>query len=412
MLTEIILVGALRQRVEKCVGWVGGQPPAPARAPVGREPVAGADGVWSVRPPLTWIGSPEARQDWVAGMAATVTDAVRRRKGASALPPGCGDVNAGRGHATAPALDRHVIEVASVSEQAVLCNLVRQYAPVIIAVTGRPQREGGRRLAAARHQVAARHLDAADASYRSLLEAHLRGTEGLPALDHTDVYPAAEPDGTPTVVVQCVDAAATLAAVRAHAILLAAFALRARRLVSEGVQADKVPQHVVEENRARAVALGLKARATDGGKGTVQPTYRTRARKLLADTLAIELDNLGAAPEELFPVLAPVELPALGLARLSTEDAALLDAAGGADSFAAVAARALTDVAPGGPCLAAARKAAEGRTWLLLDRWAGVIAARRGGVRAQAARPAASGAGKRTGGPKPSSAGKPAGGRG
>jgi hypothetical protein len=389
MLTEIILVGALRQRVEKCVGWVGGSPPASARGPVGWGPVPGTDGVWSVRPPLTWIGSPEARQDWVAAMAATVTDAVRQRRGAVALPPGCSGAHAGRAYTTAPALDRHVLEVASASEQTVLCNLVRQYAPVIIAATGRPQREGGRRLAAARHHVAARHLDAADARYRSLLEAHLRCSEGLPALDHTDVYPATEPDGTPVVVVQCVDAAATLAAVRAHAILLAAFALRARRLVREGVPVEKVPQHIVDENRARAVALGLRGRATDGAKGKVlpdnkvQPTYRTRARKLLADTLAIELDNLGATPEELFPVLAPVELPAMGLARLSTEDGVLLDQAAGADSFAAVAGHALTDVAVGGPCLAAARKAAEGRTWLLLDRWAGVIAARRGGVPAR-----------------------------
>ncbi|MEU8657509.1 hypothetical protein [Actinoplanes philippinensis] len=344
MLDGVILVGALRQRVEKVVGWHGARP-ATSRGPVELTP-AGA-GMSVLRPPLTWLGSPAARQDWVSAMAATLTAAGRP------LPPGTAGV--------APAIDRHVLEVGSTAEQTVLCNLVRRHSPLLIALTGRPS-AGARRLGAARDQVAARHLDAADAEFRTLLEAHLRRVEGFEAIDRTDVHPSAEPDGTPTVIVQCIDAAATLAAARAHALLLAAFALRARRLVQEGVAVEPVAQRVVDENRARAVATGLRARPADDARSTL----RHRTRHLLTDQLAIELDNLEAQPEELFPILAPIE-------RLADDDSLLT---GNPDT----AARALVDTAAGGPCLAAARRAAEDRTWLLVERWAGVIAARGGGA--------------------------------
>jgi hypothetical protein len=346
MLDGVILVGALRQRVEKAVGWHGAPPTGRSRGPVELTPGAG---VAVLRPPLTWLGSPAARQDWVTAMAATLTAAPGRP-----LPPGTPGV--------APAIDRHILEVASPAEQTVLCNLVRQHSPLLIALTGRSA-AGTRRLGAARDQVAARHLDAADAEFRTLLESHLRRVEGFEAFDRTDVHPSAEPDGTPTVVVQCIDAAATLAAVRAHALLLAAFALRARRLVQEGVVLEPMAQRVVDENRARAVASGLRARPADDGGSTL----RARTRRLLADVLAVELDNLDTQPEELFPILAPVE-------RLADDDSVLTGNPGAAG-------RALTDTTAGGPCLAAARRTAEGRTWLLVERWAGVIAARGGGAK-------------------------------
>ncbi|BEL03395.1 hypothetical protein Q0Z83_015860 [Actinoplanes sichuanensis] len=345
MLNGVILVGALRQRVEKAIGWHGPAPTGKARGPVGMTTTAGLS---VLRPPMTWLGSPAARQDWVRAMAATLTAAPGRP-----LPPGVNGI--------ASAVDRHVLEVGSAAEQTVLCNLIRRHSPVLIALTGRSG-TGTRRLGAARDQVAARHLDAADPEFRTLLEAHLRRVEGFEAIDRTDVHPSTEPDGTPTVTVQCVDAAATLAAVRAHALLLAAFALRARRLVQEGVAVETVPQRVVDENRARAVASGLRARPTDD----VGSTLRHRTRGLLADVLAIELDNLDTQPEELFPILAPIE-------RLADDDSVLT---GNPDTIS----RALTDTTAGGPCLAAARRAAEGRTWLLVERWAGVIAARGGGV--------------------------------
>jgi hypothetical protein len=347
MLDGVILVGALRQRVEKVVGWHGAPPTGKSRGPVELTPGAGGTSV--LRPPLTWLGSPAARQDWVTSMALTL-GAVSGKP----LPPGANGI--------APAVDRHVLEVGSTAEQTVLCNLVRRYSPLLIALTGRSA-AGVRRLGGARDQVAARHLDAADAEFRMLLEAHLRRVEGFEAIDRTDVHPSAEPDGTPTVVVQCIDAAATLAGARAHALLLAAFALRARRLVQDGVAVEPVAQRVVDENRARAVASGLRARPADDGRSTL----RGRTRELLADVLAVELDNLDTQPEELFPILAPVE-------RLADDDSVLT---GTPDAVS----RALTDTTAGGPCLAAARRAAEARTWLLVERWAGVIAARGGGTK-------------------------------
>lgn len=356
MLVGVTQVGALRQRVEKAVAYVGGSSPRGKRATAEARPL-GTDGLVAMCPPLGWLGSVDARDEW-AGALAGVLD--------GALPPNARGTHGGREFVTPPAVDRHVIEVASAAEQAALGNLLRQFVPVLIALTGRESQPGARRLVGGGGLVATRYLESADPHYQAVLSEHLRRGSGVAALDRMDVYPAAEADGTLTVVVQCVDAAPTLAAVRAHAVLLSAFALRARRMLRDGEQADRLPQREVDEHRARAMARGLRARAGWGNR-TAHP-LREHAYALLSGPLSKELDNLEATAEELFPVLAPMELPGCGLGGLACEDAAL----GGADPGRVR----FWDAQPGGPYLRAVRGAAPGRARWVLAMWNGFIAAR------------------------------------
>jgi hypothetical protein len=354
MLVGVTLVGALRQRVDKTVAFVGGTPSVPRR---GRVKVRQQDDgpLWTVSTPFEWLGGVDARDAWAGAVSEVLSSAG---KGVAALPPGIRSTHRGRPYDIPAGTDVHVLEVASADEQATLCNLLRRHLPVVIGLTGRQRRRPG-------HTVATRHLDSTDARFQAVLAAHLRRTAGIAALDRMDVYPAAEPDGTPTVVVQCVDAAPTMAAVRAHAVLLNAFALRARRMARDGEAVEHTPQHTVDEDRARATARGLRARVSAGH-------VRDQAEHLLRGPLARELANLEATAEELFPVIARLELPACGLAGLAHEDTAL----GGADPATVPEHTPFWDTRPGGPHLAAVASAAPGRADWVTATWNGVIADR------------------------------------
>jgi hypothetical protein len=380
LLLGVVRVGALRQRVEKGFAVLGKPPSKGGPAGVHIAAVPQKPGLWTAAPPLAWLGSYEARQDWAVRLSQALTAAAGGKT--AVLPTGVSVRADGRPQTTPYGEDRHVLEVASAAEQEVLCDLLREHAAVLIALTGRsPHGDGSRRLAGSREHVTAWYLRSAAPAYLSRFEQSLRREHGLAGLDHMDVYPATEPDGTPTVVVRCVDAAASLASTRAHAVLLAAFALRAQRTVRDGNRIPETPHRKVDDDRARAVARGLRARLHVGGaKGQPGPQEaRALLRGLLAETLAVELDNLEATAEELFPVIAAVDLPDAGLSRFAREDT-LLSAWAGSDpaAFPGIAARVLTDHQPGGPCLALARQAAPGRTRLLLDEWTGVIGARHG----------------------------------
>ncbi|WP_432838535.1 hypothetical protein [Dactylosporangium sp. CA-092794] len=371
----VIRVGALRQRVEKA--FVPGRAASPTtRGSVVIRPAGGADAVWLASGPLRWQGSPDSRAEATAALRAALADYA-------GFPPG---IDFGAGSPVITGADVHVLEVASTAEQEVLCNLIREHVPLLIALTGRPSLRsaapvGSHRLANSHVQVAARYLDSTSPQHLARVTAELRRRDGIMAIDRMDVFPSVEADGTLTVTVGCIDAAVSLAATRAHALLLAAFGVRARRLVRAGARTANPDQALLEENRARAIARGIRARLTleRRDQAADQQPARVLARELLVDSLAVELDNLQATAAELFPLIALLDLAESGVGRIDSEDALLSGwARTQGPHFSRIAADMLLDDRAGGPCLSTALQVAPGRTQVLLDEWAAAIARRRG----------------------------------
>ena len=224
-----------------------------------------------------------------------------------------------------------------------LANLLRSHVPTLIAMTGRPvatagvtrDRIGSRWLAASPSHLAARYLASTAPQHLERVKVELRRHDGIARLDRMDIVPDFADDGSPVVIVRCIDAAPSLATARAHALVLAALALRARRLVRDGKRVGNVPQRTLEENRARAIADGLRARFVldeapgrnrhgegRAGHGEAREPRMVGARdaiRWLLQDLCAEFSNLEAAAEELAPVILPVELPQLGLRRVASD---------------------------------------------------------------------------------------------
>ncbi|MEJ2856034.1 MULTISPECIES: hypothetical protein [unclassified Saccharothrix] len=397
MLVSLTRVGGARQRFDKAFAVLGVEPAAMAAAFAASEfrvggmpaqvvPVAGTPGLFAVRVPLSWLGSRAARDEVFAELADVTRRLaeVARRAGGVLVAPGIGT----SGHPGVLGGDVHVVEVLSPVEQEVLCNLLRSRVPALIALAGRGvtsvgqplDRTGSRWLAASRSHLATRFLASTADEHLDRVKAELRRRDGVAQLDRMDVSPGAEPDGTLTVVVRCLDATATLAGTRAHALLLAALATQARRMVRDGRRAGHEPQRLLEENRARAVADGLRARLVVEDR---KPARRDRAapaekrkrpardvvRGVVGD-VAVELRNLGAAPEELAPVLLALDLPDLGVKHGAVEAELLAHWASGGDAHLLDRSLdALTDATPGGPLLAALDQSFPGRVAVVLGTW-------------------------------------------
>ncbi|MCP2167448.1 hypothetical protein [Goodfellowiella coeruleoviolacea] len=433
MLVSLTRVGGARQRFDKAFAVLGVEPATMARAFAAAEfriggkpapvvPVEGTPGLFALRVPMSWLGSRPARDDLFADLA----DATRRlaeiarRTGGSLAAAGI----ATTGHAGVLGGDVHVVEVLSPVEQEVLCNLLRSRVPALIAMAGRGvtgvgrpvDRTGSRWLAGSRSHLATRFLASTTDEHLDRVKAELRRRDGVAQLDRMDVSPNAEPDGTLTVVVRCLDAAATLAGARAHALVLGALATRARRMVRDGRRTGHEPQRLLEENRARAVADGLRARlaveergparrGTGDDRGAPAEKRRRPARdvvRAMVTDVAVELRNLDASAEELAPVLLALDLPDLGVKRGSAEADLLAHWADGGDAhLLARCVDALTDAAPGGPLLAALDQTFPGRVAVVMGTWRKRIAeARVTGPERQPARPNHGGRGDRRGGGK------------
>jgi hypothetical protein len=348
------------------------------------EPVAGTSGLWAAWLNSAWLGTFAAREKTFAELARALVDfnGAAGRAGGRVVPTGIG--LAGR-----PAVlggDTHVIEVLSATEQEVLVNLIRTHVPVLIAMTGRSvtaatgprDRIGSRWLADSKTHLSTRYLASTQPEHLKRVTAELRRRDGVSRLDRMDIAPGQTPDGIPAVTVRCIDSAASVAAARSHALVLAALALQARRLVRDGRRVGNTPQPQLANNRARAIAAGLRARfqkhdnpggpraGPDRGEGV---QARAAVRRLLLD-LCVEFANLEATAEELAPVILPVELPRLGLRDIANEDELLARSAALGDSTLASAAYAgLVNSTPGGHLLASAENAAPGRVSILLGSW-------------------------------------------
>lgn len=388
MLLSLTRIGATRQHLEKSVTISGADPAEVARraARVGQfQPIPGTPGLLAVRLPSHWLGTRAAREHAFSSLAAAISQlaSAAASLGGTVLPTGIG-------LAGQPAVlggDRHVLDVLSPVEQEVLSNLLRVHVPALIALTGRcvtvagmpRDRIGSRWLAGSRSHLATRFVASTTPEHLDRVKAELRRRDGVARLDRMDVLPDQAADGSPVVVVRCLDAAASLAAARAHAIVLAALALRARRLVREGRRTGNAPQRLLEENRAKAVADGLRARFAvpdQSWPGRQRQTAvlpqvgaRNAVRTLLLG-LCPEFANLDVTVAELAPVILPVELPSFGLRGVSTEgDWLAAAAAEGEAALVRAAGAALTDTTLGGPLLRQASGAAPGRVSVVLDLW-------------------------------------------
>ncbi|MBW6436460.1 hypothetical protein KZ829_22215 [Actinoplanes hulinensis] len=243
MLVGVTRIGALRQHVAKGFVVVDGHLPTTGRRGTvfnrgGGERVAGKPALWYAEPAPCWLGSPAARAEWAGAVAADLAETVAAAH-VSLLPASVAAEFDGRRAVGPPGDDRHVLEVASAVEQEVLCNLLREHVPLLIALTGRADPEGSgtggsHRLGTSRQHVATRYLASASTTHLARVEAELRRTDGVAQLERMDVHPATLPDGTPAVVLRCIDAAASVSTTATWALLVAAFGLRARRLVRDG----------------------------------------------------------------------------------------------------------------------------------------------------------------------------------
>jgi hypothetical protein len=400
VMVSLTRIGATRQRFEKAFAVQGVEPEQMARAFTTVRnarvvPVTGQHGLFAVAEPMGWLGTRTARNEHYAGMSATFRRLAElvHSHGGVLVPPALGTTR----HAAVLGGDIHTLEVLSSVEQEVLCNLLRTHVPALIALFGRGitragaprDRIGSRWLAGSRSHLATRFLASTAPEHLDRVKAELRRRDGVALLERMDVYPSAEPDGTLTVAVRCLDGAPTLAGIRTQALLLAAVGMQARRMVRDGRRVGNVPQRMLEDNRARAVAEGLRAqmaadepRQRPGAAPKDQKTAKRRhnsepaprpARAVgrsLFHSIAVELRNLDADAAELAPALLPLELPALGVTHGTTETDLMTRWAGAGESeLLSRCLLALTDAAPGGPLLQWLSADVPGRTSIVLGSW-------------------------------------------
>ncbi|WP_345028238.1 hypothetical protein [Kutzneria kofuensis] len=408
MLASLTRIGATRQAIDKAFAVLGVEPGAMARvfasAPHLRATaVPGVPGLFTASVPMTWLGTRTARDEAYTAFAGVLRQLseVVRATGGVLVPPALGTAQ----HPAVLGGDTHTIEVLSPVEQEVLCNLLRVQVPALIALFGRGvttagaprDRVGSRWLAGSRSHLATRFLASTAAEHLDRVKADLRRRDGVALLDRMDVHPGLEPDGTLTVVVRCLDGAATLAGVRTQALLLAALAMQARRMVRDGRRKGNARQRILEDNRARAVADGLRARLVvddtkpnqrrpdgqgngSGRRNTAEsPAPKANSARDVARNLvraaAVELRNLDADAEEIAPVLLALDLPDLGITRGTTEtDMLSWWSAAGENVLLDSSLAALTDTTPGGPLLALLNRSAPSQTSIVLGSWRSRIA--------------------------------------
>lgn len=290
MLVGLYRDGALRQRIRK--GYViAGEDPAevlrpllgraltPERqAPVvrGEAQPAEAGRVWLDSGPVS-LSTPAARARIARSLAdATAALAVAvRRRGGVLLPSGY----APGGPPTSAWLtgDEHDVEVHSDVQRELCTNLFRLHSAALVALTGRsaygPHTAGGqgsRRLAETTDQLTTRYLHSASPAHLERVTASLSRDEGVTRLGLMDVDPLGGADGGfPAVTLRMIDAQILVADTMAHALLVQALAIRARRFEREGRRVPALLQQIVDRNRSRAVAHGLAASfdVESGGQG-------------------------------------------------------------------------------------------------------------------------------------------------
>ena len=147
------------------------------------------------------------------------------------------------------------------------CNLIAASA-CTIALTGRSgvterkiERIAACQLSNSGRHYTARYLASVSPMHLGRVAQELKREEGVSRIDLLDVTPEGQlPPSSPAVHVRCIDGQVLLSTAKAHAILCEALLIKSRRMVRAGRRVGAVPQRLIEENRARAIADGLFAR--------------------------------------------------------------------------------------------------------------------------------------------------------
>lgn len=227
--------------------------------------------------------------------------------------------------------DHHTIGLLDDVEREVASNLFRSHVPEIIALTGHPGIDqtpeplGSRRLAESGRHLAARYLASASARHLSLVASELRRTTGIRALRTMDVHPLDPPcpgGEADSLGVRCVDGQAFAGTTIAHAILLQALTMAARRLVRDGRRQGHTDQQLLERRRASAILKGIDARVpTESTGGRHDKDKRRDSGQVSLDVLALEL------LDTLIPELGTLEVSFTEFAPVMAWTAALTESA-------------------------------------------------------------------------------------
>ncbi|KPI01933.1 hypothetical protein OK074_5440 [Actinobacteria bacterium OK074] len=295
-------------------------------------------------PAALWIDTgrvslhdPAARAHTAGALAASVAQVAAEvgRRGGLLLPTGWSqqpDPAAGL------CADLHSVEVLGPVQRELFTNLARAHTAPLIALTGRQlygpggvSPGGSARLSRVFDQFGTRYLDSCAPQHLERVRTRLRQGERLGRLEAMDVNVFGEPAvaAQDDVTLRLFDAQITVASTLAHALLVQALSMHARDLERTGCRAPAVPQPLVEQNRARAVAHGLAAelRAEGGelgkrgggggaGAGAGRAAVKSSPKMLSAGRAVLGLlhellpyfRQLDATVDELAPLFTGVEL--------------------------------------------------------------------------------------------------------
>jgi hypothetical protein len=266
------------------------------------------------------LHDPAARARTAEALAASVARVAAevRRRGGLLLPTGWQqqpDPLAGL------CADLHSVEVLNPVQREVFTNLVREHSAPLIALTGRQlygpggvAPGGSARLSRSFDQVTTRYLDSCAPEHLERVRTRLRQEERVGRLEVMDVSPVGVPemDAAGDVTVRLFDAQVTVGGALAHALLVQALSMWSRDLERTGRRVRQVPQPLVEQNRARAIAHGLSAELRiDQGRRTDEPPATQpagRAVRTLLSELMPHLCQLDATADELAPLFLGLEL--------------------------------------------------------------------------------------------------------
>jgi hypothetical protein len=170
---------------------------------------------------------------------------------------------------------------------------------------------GSRRLAEAADQIATRYIASVSPRHLTRIQDRMRRDQGVARLELMDVNPLGDASlEVGHVELRFVDAQVLLSTTRAHALLVQAIAMRARRLERDGRRVPSGSQALLERNRARAIAHGLSARFEVEAEGRGEKG-QSRGEKAVTQLLIGLLEDLRdefRALEATFDELAPVVL--------------------------------------------------------------------------------------------------------
>jgi hypothetical protein len=271
--------------------------------------------------------------------------------------------------------DDHQVALSSATEVEVVNNVIRTHAAALIALTGRSgidgsiENLGSRRLAGSTEHLATRYLTSGSPRNLTVVASELRRTSGLKNLAAMDVHPASEgPEGL-SCVIRCIDAQAFVGTAMAHAILLQALAMHARRLVRDGRRQGNVPQELLENQRTQAIISGLDARVPveqvrSSPAGRNRKATDTAAMQVLVRELSASLMPEFGTLEVEFGEIAPVLGWTVGVGNLPRTETELHASRGHKDAQALARAIAIQESHASFNRLAESEEVrAAGRSW-------------------------------------------------